>query len=338
MALGDGEWSETILGDLHEEHAARAGSSRSRAAFWYCRQACRLGATGIAARIRRNRPSRVRRDLPSLPPQTAGDSLMRTLGLESRYALRSILKRPAMSAIVVLTLALGLGANAAIFSMFDALVLRPFTMPDVDRITLLTFAKATDDNRREAISPADYLDLRRRSDAFEHLAAFEWWTANLVGRDEPENVQGFFVTADFFPALGVQPAGGTHLSAGRRDGRASSTCRARPRAVAAPLRVRPVDRRPVGPRGWRAVRGRRHRAARIRLPHGCADLGPARVHCRGCGQSAIALHHRDRPAGSRANARRCESADGCRRRASWRAIIRRPVATAWRASTRSATG
>ena len=133
---------------------------------------------------------------------------MRTLGLESRYALRSILKRPAMSAIVVLTLALGLGANAAIFSMFDALVLRPFTMPDVDRITLLTFAKATDDNRREAISPADYLDLRRRADAFEHLAAFEWWTANLVGRDEPENVQGFFVTADFFPALGVQPVAG----------------------------------------------------------------------------------------------------------------------------------
>ena len=57
MALGDGEWSETILGDLHEEHAARAGASRSRAAFWYCRQACRLGATGIAARIRR-KPAR----------------------------------------------------------------------------------------------------------------------------------------------------------------------------------------------------------------------------------------------------------------------------------------
>ena len=54
---------------------------------------------------------------------------MRTLGLEVRHACRSILKRPAMSAIVVITLGLGLGANAAVFSMIDALVLRPFTMP-----------------------------------------------------------------------------------------------------------------------------------------------------------------------------------------------------------------
>ena len=84
---------------------------------------------------------------------------MRTLGLEMRYAVRSILKRPAMSAIVVITLALGLGANAAIFSMIDALVLRPFTMPDVDRITLVSFTKPRRrSNRREALSPADFLD------------------------------------------------------------------------------------------------------------------------------------------------------------------------------------
>jgi putative ABC transport system permease protein len=208
MALGDGEWSDTILGDLHEEHAARASASRSRATLWYCQQTCRLATRGIAARLRTPRPSRAARDLPSLPPQAPGDSLMRTLVLEARYACRSILKRPAMSAIVVLTLALGLGANAAIFSMFDALVLRPFTMPDVDRITLVSFTKPTDENRREAVSPADYLDFRRIGGAFEHLAAFEWWTANLVGRDEPENVQGFFVSADFFATLGVQPVSG----------------------------------------------------------------------------------------------------------------------------------
>jgi len=133
---------------------------------------------------------------------------MRTLGLESRYAVRSILKRPALSAIVVFTLALGLGANASIFSMFDALVLRPFTMKDVDRITLVSFTTRDDENRREALSPGNYLDLRKQSGAFEHLAAFQWWTANLVGRDQPETVQGFFVTTDFFAVLGVQPAAG----------------------------------------------------------------------------------------------------------------------------------
>jgi putative ABC transport system permease protein len=134
---------------------------------------------------------------------------MRTLGLETRHACRSILKRPAMSAIVVITLGLGLGANAAVFSMIDALVLRPFTMPDVDRITLFSFTRPDDIDRREALSPGDYLDMKRQQpDAFERLAAVEWWNANLVGQDEPENVQGFFVSSDFFPTLGVQPVAG----------------------------------------------------------------------------------------------------------------------------------
>ena len=207
-ALGDGAWSEMILGDLHEEHRARATGSKPRAAFWYWRQVCRLGTMGIAARARRIWPSRVRRDLPSLPARPAGDSLMRTLGLEVRHACRNVLKRPAMSAIVVVTLGLGLGTNAAVFSMIDALVLRPFTMRDVDRITLVSYTRPDDQDRREALSPADYLDMKKQADVFERFAAFEWWTANLVGRDEPENVQGFFVSADFFPVLGVQPVAG----------------------------------------------------------------------------------------------------------------------------------
>ena len=133
---------------------------------------------------------------------------MRTLGLEVRHACRSILKRPAMSAIVVVTLGLGLGTNAAVFSMIDALVLRPFTMRDVDRITLVSYTRPDNQDRREALSPADYLDFKKQGDVFERFAAFEWWTANLVGRDEPENVQGFFVSADFFQVLGVQPVAG----------------------------------------------------------------------------------------------------------------------------------
>jgi putative ABC transport system permease protein len=206
-ALGRGEWTESVLGDLHEEYSAHASRSRLRAATWYWLQVVRLAARGIAAQVRRA-PRAHRYIAPNVPSQHSGDSLMRTLGLEVRYACRSILKRPAMSAIVVITLGLGLGANAAVFSTIDALVLRPFTMRDVDRITMLSYTKPDDQNRREALSPADYLDLRKETDVFERLAAFEWWTANLVGKDEPENVQGFFVSADFFPALGVQPVAG----------------------------------------------------------------------------------------------------------------------------------
>jgi putative ABC transport system permease protein len=131
---------------------------------------------------------------------------MRTIGLEIRYGIRSILKRPALSAIVVATLALGLGANAAVFENIDALILRPFTMRDVDRITMLSYTRPEDIFRRETVSPADFLDWRKQATSFERISAFEFWIANLVGRDEPENVQGFFVSADFFSTLGVTPA------------------------------------------------------------------------------------------------------------------------------------
>ncbi len=214
---------------------------------------------------------------------TPGDSLMRTLGLEMRHACRSILKRPAMSAIVVITLALGLGANAAVFSMIDALVLRPFTMPRRRSHHAAVRTRSPDDiDRREALSPADFLDLKRQqpmcsSGSRPSSGGRRTWSA----QDEPENVQGFFVSADFFPALGVQPVIGPRLPPRRGDARPASPRRHRSRSVAAAIRVRPGDRRP-GHRGRRgAVRGRRHRAAGLRLSDGRADLGAAVVRRRG---------------------------------------------------------
>jgi putative ABC transport system permease protein len=200
--LGHGEWTDSILGDLHEEFAVRAARSRRRAVLWHSAQILQLAARGVAARLRRT-PAVV----PTMP-QPPGDSLMRTLDLEFRHALRSILKRPAMSAIVILTLGLGLGANAAVFSIVDALILRPFTMRDVDRMTLLSYTKPDDFDRRESVTPADFFDWKKQTDVFERLSVFQWWEANLVGRDEPEAVLGFRVSADFFPVLGVQLAEG----------------------------------------------------------------------------------------------------------------------------------
>lgn len=132
---------------------------------------------------------------------------MRTLGLETRYALRSLGKRPGLSALVVLTLALGLGANAAIFEMVDALVLRPFTIPQIDRIVMVAETSPDEGigNANETVSPANFLDWKKQATAFERLAAFGWWDVNLAGIDEPERVSGFFVSADLFPALGIEP-------------------------------------------------------------------------------------------------------------------------------------
>jgi putative ABC transport system permease protein len=204
IVLGDGEWTDSILGDLQEEFEIRADRSRHRARLWHAAQIVRLTVRGLAARVRRPRPV-----VPVLP-QPPGDSLMRTLDVEFRYAVRSILRRPAMSAIVILTLGLGLGANAAVFSIVDALILRPFTIHDVDRVTLLSYTKPDDLDKRDSVTAADFLDWKKEKiDVFERFAAFDWWEANIVGRDEPEAVLGFRVSADFFPALGVQ------LTAGR---------------------------------------------------------------------------------------------------------------------------
>jgi putative ABC transport system permease protein len=119
----------------------------------------------------------------------------------------------AATAIVVLTLGLGIGANTAVFSLVDALVLRPFPIPDIDRLVMLwgTVPKQGDD--RDRASPADYLDWKERATVFEKLVALEWWDVNLSGTGEPERLQGTFVSTDYFEALGVEPHSGRTLSA-----------------------------------------------------------------------------------------------------------------------------
>jgi putative ABC transport system permease protein len=131
---------------------------------------------------------------------------MRTVFNDIRHSSRMLLKRPGLSFVAILTLALGLGANSAVFGIIDALVIRPYSFPDVDRIVLVAGTAPDEQFKQETVAPADFLDLRRDANLVRHLSAMEWWDANLVGRDEPERVQGFHVSAGFFEALGVRPA------------------------------------------------------------------------------------------------------------------------------------
>ena len=134
---------------------------------------------------------------------------MSTLALDLRYALRAVVKRPATSAVIIITLALGLGANAAVFAIIDALVLHPFNFARLDRLAVV--AQTAADNpagTHETVAPGNFLDWKKQADTFERLAAFEWWDANLTGADDPQRVSGFHVSADFFEVLGVPPARG----------------------------------------------------------------------------------------------------------------------------------
>ena len=186
-------YAEDIAGDLHESFNALAQRrSLTLARWWY-----RVQVFALVVRFMFRGRTRPRRK----------GQVMDRLLMEARFAVRSLLKRPGLTAAAAMTLALGLGANAAVFGIIGALVLHPYNMPAVERI--VTVSETTpnkSDTRRETVSPANFLDWRRDlAGTVDHLTAMEWWDVNLVGRDEPERALGFRVSSGFFAAVGIEP-------------------------------------------------------------------------------------------------------------------------------------
>ncbi|MFL5578191.1 MAG: ABC transporter permease [Gemmatimonadaceae bacterium] len=131
---------------------------------------------------------------------------MTSLLSEIRIASRGLARRPGFTAVVVLTLALGLGANAAIFSVVDAVLLRPLPYREPQRLAMVWEANRDRKSDRNVVSPANFLDWRAQNGVFEEMAAAFDWHANLTGLGEPEEVSIELATASLFPLLGVQPA------------------------------------------------------------------------------------------------------------------------------------
>jgi putative ABC transport system permease protein len=131
---------------------------------------------------------------------------MRILLKDVRYAWRSLLKRPLLTITVASTLALGLGANAAIFNLIDRLVLRPYPLEDPDRAVLFSETGPGEEYKKETVAPANFYDWRAAATTTEFLSAYAYWDANLVERNLPERLQGYQITAGFFEALDVKPA------------------------------------------------------------------------------------------------------------------------------------
>ncbi len=126
---------------------------------------------------------------------------MRTLWQDLRFGARMLLKKPGITLVAVMTLALGIGANSAMFSLIDALLLRPLPFKDMDRLAVVWGTLPQDS--RFGTSPADYLDFREQQQVFEQLAAYRWEDVSLTGAGEPERLQGFSITQNLFTALGV---------------------------------------------------------------------------------------------------------------------------------------
>ncbi|HKP86343.1 MAG TPA: ABC transporter permease [Blastocatellia bacterium] len=133
---------------------------------------------------------------------------MGTLYQDIRYGFRMLLKNRSFTLIAALALALGIGANSAIFSVVNAVLLRPLPYHDPAQIMTVLHGGSN------PVAPADFFDFRDQQSVFESIAAAQYWTPNLTGRDRPEQIYALQLTADMFHLLGVNPILGRTFIAG----------------------------------------------------------------------------------------------------------------------------
>ena len=129
-----------------------------------------------------------------------------------RYAVRTLLKTPGYTVVATLALALGIGANTAIFSFVDVMLLRPLPYPHADRLFVPVSVNVTRGIDRGSVSYADYEDWRRQADLFDAVAVFQRGSSTLTGGDgDAENVSITMVSGDFFQLADVRPLAGRTL-------------------------------------------------------------------------------------------------------------------------------
>ena len=133
---------------------------------------------------------------------------MSTIWQDLRYAARMLWKSPGFTAVAVLALALGVGANTAIFSVVHALMLRDLPYRDSARLTMVWEYNRSTDHHQNTISPPNFLDWRERSTVFEDMAAFYDVQSNMTGAGDPVQVPVQYVTPNLFSVLGVEPVRG----------------------------------------------------------------------------------------------------------------------------------
>ncbi|HEX8117109.1 MAG TPA: ABC transporter permease, partial [Pyrinomonadaceae bacterium] len=133
---------------------------------------------------------------------------MTTLLQDMRYAVRRLLKSPGFAAVAVGALALGIGANTAIFSVVNSVLLRPLPYPEPEQLVQLWESRPRQNMPRIEVAPHEFIAWAEQSQSFQRLAAIDSAEYNLTGRGEPARVSGALVSAGYFPLLGVTPERG----------------------------------------------------------------------------------------------------------------------------------
>ena len=165
-----------------------------------------VARNGVAERWRRRAAGRA----VAARRRTGRSNWWREIGQDLRFALRMLRRKPAVAALSIVTLAVGIGATAIVYGVVDAALLRPLPLPSPDRLTVIG------ETLRGQVGQASFDNIRdwdRQSRAFDAIAAFRAQSVNLTGLDRPDRVRGGFVTSAFFDVAGVQVARGRPLQA-----------------------------------------------------------------------------------------------------------------------------
>src|SRR3954447_12039940 len=125
-----------------------------------------------------------------------------------RLAFRSLFKTPGFTAVAIITVALAIGANTAVFSLVNALLIKPLPFKAPENLVLLFEKFSAQGLDQIPVSAPEYLDWEKQTKSYERIAAFNFADFNLTGGDMPERVQGAVVTPSLFPVLGVEPIKG----------------------------------------------------------------------------------------------------------------------------------
>src|SRR5262245_1314172 len=192
------------LADVYEQHLRR-GISEPEAIRLTEAELARMPARSSAVQQR----ERKRRADSHNPPGGRG---VRGITGDLRQAVKLFAHRPAYTTVVVATLAIGLGASTAVFSLFNALLLRPLPYPDPDRLVLV-WEHAGDPSSPFIVAAPVYEDWRRENQSLESLGAWEYMTFNLAADAEAAQIRGVRASASLFDVLGVGPARGRLFTA-----------------------------------------------------------------------------------------------------------------------------
>lgn len=198
------------IGDRYEELLASGvtEAEASRVAL------AELSESDMLTRELRRVERRVKQE-PIIVGNNGTGNVITGIWQDLRYGARSLLKKPGFTLVVVLTLALGIGANTALFSVVNGVLLNPLPYPEPDQ--LVTFHQSKPNFETGAIPFPNFRDLQRENRTFAAMAVTRGSSFSLIGAGEAERVTGRFITADFFSVLGIQPALGRTFMPGEDE-------------------------------------------------------------------------------------------------------------------------